>query len=306
MVDNIMPFNFFKTLIPRLGDEVPDLHMFYEQKANLSLDKVEALKNAGVAIIQPGIEALSTSLLERMDKGVKAKQNIALLRYSRSVELKVNWNLLYAFPGDKNREYIETIELLPLIRHLNPPSGLFHLSLDRFSPYFNQPEKYGITRKYPWPGFQEFIPEDADPMKLSYHFFGDYQSDSNENRDLMNEIMDDIAAWEALWSSDTSPRPSLAITPLSNTSFMLWDSRSLADTQEIQFMDWDQVKDILVEHPLSRRDDLRWAIDRKLFVEIDDRLVPLATAKPDLIRAAEAQRLSPFLAENPSGLAPSL
>src|SRR5262249_37819581 len=72
MVDNIMPHTYFRTLIPRLGSEIPDLHMFYEQKANLSLGQVTALKDAGILEVQPGIEALSSSLLKSMDKGVSA------------------------------------------------------------------------------------------------------------------------------------------------------------------------------------------------------------------------------------------
>ncbi len=38
MVDNIMPHRYFQTLVPRLGQEVPALHLFYEQKANLTLE----------------------------------------------------------------------------------------------------------------------------------------------------------------------------------------------------------------------------------------------------------------------------
>ena len=63
------------------------------------MEKVVALKQAGVDSIQPGIEALSTSYLERMRKGVTAAMNIALLRYAISADLSLSWNLLYDFPG---------------------------------------------------------------------------------------------------------------------------------------------------------------------------------------------------------------
>src|SRR5262249_51859847 len=104
MVDNIMPHPYFRDFLPRLGRQLPGLHVFYEQKANLSLDQVLTLKRAGVAVIQPGIEALCSSLLKRMDKGVSASQNLTLLRYARAADLAVNWNLLYAFPGDQAEE----------------------------------------------------------------------------------------------------------------------------------------------------------------------------------------------------------
>lgn len=81
MVDNIMPHQYFKSLLPRLADELPNVKIFYEQKSNLSLEKVIALKRSGVTLVQPGIESLSTPLLQRMRKGVTARQNINLLRY---------------------------------------------------------------------------------------------------------------------------------------------------------------------------------------------------------------------------------
>src|SRR5579864_6344189 len=118
MTDNIMPHRYFESLIPRLGHEVSGLYLFYEQKANLTLQQVVALSNAGVKIIQPGIEALSSDLLRRMDKGVTARQNIALLRYARAARLEMNWNLLYGFPGDGAEEYRQTLDLLRHMRHL--------------------------------------------------------------------------------------------------------------------------------------------------------------------------------------------
>ena len=64
-----MPRSYFKTLLPRLPTELPGIQVFYEQKSNLTLDQVEALRKAGVCDIQPGIEALSSALLTRMRQG---------------------------------------------------------------------------------------------------------------------------------------------------------------------------------------------------------------------------------------------
>ena len=58
------------------------------------------LKRAGISFIQPGIEALSSSLLKLMRKGVSAHQNLALLRYARCAGVHLVWNLLCGFPGD--------------------------------------------------------------------------------------------------------------------------------------------------------------------------------------------------------------
>ena len=56
MTDRVMPHAYFRTLIPRLRSEVPGLDIFYEQKANLSLEKVLALLPA---LQRPTISSLS-------------------------------------------------------------------------------------------------------------------------------------------------------------------------------------------------------------------------------------------------------
>src|SRR5262249_48318095 len=58
MTDNIMPRDYFRTLLPLLQRELPGLNIFYEQKSNLTFNDVLALKQAGINTIQPGIEAL--------------------------------------------------------------------------------------------------------------------------------------------------------------------------------------------------------------------------------------------------------
>src|SRR5262249_9714226 len=81
MVDNIMPHKYFTSLLPRLRDRLPQTAaIFYEQKANITLRKAQALKNARITAIQPGIESLNSHVLKCINKGTTATQNIALLR----------------------------------------------------------------------------------------------------------------------------------------------------------------------------------------------------------------------------------
>jgi radical SAM superfamily enzyme YgiQ (UPF0313 family) len=162
-----MPFRYFAELLPKMAQASLGIHAFYEQKANLSLDKVKLLKEAGFAVIQPGIEALSTGLLTRMNKGVSASQNVALLRYARACGVTVNWNMLYAFPGDQQEDYEQTLALMPLISHLHPPAGGCLLSIDRFSPYFDRSEQYGISNVRPMDAYFDVLPDGVDVRKVA-------------------------------------------------------------------------------------------------------------------------------------------
>ena len=290
MVDNIMPHRYFRTLLPQLSDELPGLHLFYEEKANLNLEHVLTLQRGGVQEIQPGIEALSSSLLKRMDKGVTAQQNIALMRYALAAGLGLNWNLLYAFPGDHMEDYEQTLALVPLIRHLQPPGGLGHLSIDRFSPYFDYPERYGVTNVRPMESYAAVLPSNADVPKVAYHFVGDYATAVREHPDIAGRIDDEIRNWRAAWESEEEALPALVVTHLFDDTFLLLDTRGLEGTEQIQFLSREQASVVLAGRRLEDRDEAEWALDARLVVELDSRFVPLATASPQLLSEFETER----------------
>lgn len=288
MVDNIMPHTYFDELLPRMAEELPNLHMFYEQKANLTFERVSSLKSAGVSVIQPGIEALSTPLLRLMKKGVSAAQNIALLRYARIVDLSVNWNLLYAFPGDRLEWYEETVKLLPLLVHLNPPTGLCHLSVDRFSPYFERPEDYNIRSLRAMSPYFDVLPSHVDQRQVAYHFEGDYDSESRENPPVVEALEAGIKSWRDRWEPTDEALPSLEIAPLSEDLFLVADTRGLPDSQEFEFVSLARASVGLVgQTPLAGPEDVEWALRRGVCVEIDGNIVPLATAPSGVLTSLE-------------------
>lgn len=281
MVDNIMPHTYFRTLLPRLAEELPNLHIHYEQKANLSLEKVMALKAAGVAEVQPGIEALSTSLLRRMRKGVSAAQNVALLRYARSAGMALKWNLLHGFPGDRPEDYEETLALIPLLIHLQPPKGLFSLSIDRFSPYFSQAEEFGVRNLRPIESYADVFPPYADLFKIGYHFTADYPTGAHEKPEVIEAIKEELSAWRAAWLG-TQP-PAAHIHPVSPGLFVLHDSRGFAGIEEYSYLTREEAAAALAGGPTTDPEHLQWALARRLGVMLDGSLVPLATAEPAVL-----------------------
>ena len=205
MVDNIMPHQYFRTLLPRLAQELPNLQVFYEQKSNLSLGKVAALRQAGVTLVQPGIESLSTPLLKRMKKGVTAGQNIDLLRYCRSVGVTLVWNILYGFPGDLAHEYDSMLNILPKLKHLNPPSGVFSVCIERFSPYFERPQEYGITNLRPAQAYATFLPQRADIGKIGSQFEADFSAESLLDETVAAELWRLVIDWHQPWRACNLP-----------------------------------------------------------------------------------------------------
>jgi ribosomal peptide maturation radical SAM protein 1 len=275
MLDNIMPHRFFADLLPTLQARKLPLDIFFEQKANLTFRRLRLLREAGVNVIQPGIEALADPLLERMKKGVKARQNIALLRFARALDMVVNWNLLYGFPGDEEADYRQTLALVPLLTHLNPPSGFSARSIDRFSPYHEAAAAFGIESVRPMPAYADVYPADADLGALAYHFVGDYETAARRAPDLIDAVTAAVEDWRAAWFSENAVPPTLAVSPVAADTFAIVDTRPVA-VKRVHLIDGLRARAALAE---SAPDDAAalWAIENRLAVRLGDIVVPLAT-----------------------------
>src|SRR5262249_3404469 len=78
-VDNIIDMHYFRELLPEIKSRRLGLRLFYETKANLTKDQVRLLSEAGVTMIQPGIESFHSKVLHLMRKGVSPLQCAQLL-----------------------------------------------------------------------------------------------------------------------------------------------------------------------------------------------------------------------------------
>ncbi|WP_380282104.1 RiPP maturation radical SAM C-methyltransferase [Kitasatospora purpeofusca] len=151
VVDNILDMGYFDTVLKSLAELPVDLRLHFEIKANLRRHQFQLLGDSGAAQVQPGIENLSTRVLRIMDKGVTGCQNVRALRDAQSAGVSVTWNYLYGFPGEQPADYESVIDQLPVLHHLDPPTGAGRIAIERFSPYFDRPELgFAITR----PAFQ--------------------------------------------------------------------------------------------------------------------------------------------------------
>lgn len=136
--DNIIDLGYLKTFFPRLRDLGLSLDLFAEVKSNLKRAQIELLRDAGVRTLQAGVEALDTHILELMRKGVSGVRNVQFLKLATEAGLKVSWNLLFGFPGERLDDYENTLATLEAIAHLPPPEYSGPIGLDRFSPYYDQ------------------------------------------------------------------------------------------------------------------------------------------------------------------------
>ena len=179
-VDNILDMRYFGSLLPSLSQLEKPYHLFYEIKSNMSRERILALKEAGIEWVQPGIESLSTELLSLMRKGVQAWQNVMLLKWCREVGIRLSWNFLFAFPGEKDEWYAKMADWLPAISHFQPPTGLLQVRIDRYSPYYAQRDFYGLELS-PARCYQYVYPYDQEGLRQQAYFF-EYEGEIDYHR----------------------------------------------------------------------------------------------------------------------------
>lgn len=170
--DNILSLDYFKDLLPALAANPLHSPLFCETKANLKWAQLEILRQAGVRFIQPGIESFSDATLRDMGKGVRAIQNLFLLKACRELGIKVGWNWLWGFPNEDPRELDDLASLVPSLFHLEPPAVGTSIRLDRFSPLFERAEEFGLSELDPYPAYRFVFPgvSSESLQRIAYFF----------------------------------------------------------------------------------------------------------------------------------------
>ncbi len=183
MTDDILDMRLFREFIPSLAELRDPVSLFYDTKANLTRDQVAALARAGVRQLQPGIESFSSTALRLMNKGVSAAQNVQLLKWCEEEGIEPRWNLLYGLPGDSDVDYDAMSETVALLGHLHPPGGYGPIRLDRFSPYFLDPGRFGIANVEPCLAYR-LVYDLPEPRlrQIAYYFQFDFAAGRDTDR----------------------------------------------------------------------------------------------------------------------------
>jgi ribosomal peptide maturation radical SAM protein 1 len=219
VTDNILDLGYFKDFLPELARRRLGVSLYYETKANLRKEQVRMLRDAGIGILQPGIESLSDAVLKRMRKGVTGLQNIQLLKWCKELGIEPYWNLLWGFPDEPPEEYRRMARLVPLLTHLPPPLAFGGIRLDRFSPNFFDAERLGFTDVTPLPPYRHIYPlPEAARRNLAY-FFGFRYREPREVECYVRPLVTALEGWKK--SSERSDLFSVDV----DGRLLIWDLR---------------------------------------------------------------------------------
>lgn len=249
-VDNILDYRYINTVLPRLAEYTNKFSLFYETKANLKKQQIDAFARANIKYIQPGIESLSTHVLKVMRKGVSALSNVQMLKWCQEYGLKVYWNILWGFPGEHPEDYVEASAWASRLFHLLPPQAVTPIRLDRFSPLFDASDDFGVTDIKPVLAY-DLIFDALSPQErfdLAYFFEFDYQEKPGLG------YATDLTRTVARWIREHD-KAALYYFPV-GTEYMLVDTRTdsriwLLDQEYIALL--DAIDAIAIKSDLAER-----------------------------------------------------
>jgi len=178
---------------------------------------------------------------------------------------------------------------LPLLTHLPPPSGVFPVRFDRYSPYFMRAREYGLDLKASdW--YAYVYPFGAEVLEQLAYYFSDQHFDASYIQAMVQylpSLRRLTSDWITQWTAPANTAANTAAPRLE------WDARAgvIVDTRSGTAVTHDVPEDafgllVRLTHPcrltdlLSDSDALRatsvdWLRERQLLFEEDGRAVSL-------------------------------
>jgi ribosomal peptide maturation radical SAM protein 1 len=237
--DAILSVKYIEDVFAKLRDAKSDYRFFYEVKANLTREQLHTLYLGGLRAMQPGIESMSTHILQLMRKGCTMLQNVRTLKWARYYGITAYWNLLWGFPGETEADYQQEFEVLKQISHLEPPQNVNRIWLERFAPYFEDRERFGFQSVQPRASYRLVYPPHVDLDKVAYLF--DYEMPSTLPDKVHKATVDWTEEWYRRWSSD---RPDHLRYRRTADAVVIEDGRGLEPPRQLVAADaWAEIYD---------------------------------------------------------------
>jgi hypothetical protein len=125
--------------------------------------------------------------------------------------------------------------MLPVIKFLNPPCAVGPIRLDRFSPYFNSPEKFGLVNLRPMRAYYFLYPfEKQSLMRIAYYYEFDYESGLNPLANA-RRVIEYINDWKK-----NPENGCLYMIKNDDRTLTLYDTRSDASIGELKLGEFER------------------------------------------------------------------
>lgn len=192
--DNALPPREADYFFSQIAKEPIDFNFFAEIRTTRKTERLKRYRRGGLTTIQVGIEALSTSLLKKMDKGSTSMDNIAMMKLCTEQGIKMEGNLIIDFPTTSMGEIEETAANLAYVLPFAPlEAAAFFLGYG--SPIYKNQKHYSIQSIIPHTKTKLLFPKKCH-SSMTMLTLG-YRGDKSIQQRRWQPVKKMIGAWHA-------------------------------------------------------------------------------------------------------------
>lgn len=200
--DNVLPGREADAFFARMAAGDRDFCFFAEIRVNQRGETLKGFRQGGLTAAQAGIEALSQTLLARMRKGATVMENLALMKESLALGIKLDGNLITCFPGSTEAEVEETLAGLDFVLPFTPLTAATFF-LGHGSEVACKPEAYGIRAIVQHANNRKLFPSGL--LQGLTLLINDYRGDRAYQLRLWQPVVKKIRAWQRFHQARRSP-----------------------------------------------------------------------------------------------------
>ena len=200
--DNVLPGREAAPFFAKMASGTRDFRFFAELRVNQRGETLKGYRQGGLVAVQAGIEALSQGLLERMRKGATVMENLALMKESVALGIRLDGNLITGFPRSTEAEVAETLTNLEYVLPFTPLTGAAFF-LGHGSGVAENPQDYGIRAIVQHPHNRKLFPPHILPGLTL--LLNDYRGDRAHQRRLWQPVVKKIRDWQRFHAARRCP-----------------------------------------------------------------------------------------------------
>jgi len=289
-MDNLLPLKTSRDIFNRIERLGKDFRLFGEIRANTPGRVLDAMQAAGMHEVQIGIEALSTRLLKKLNKGTTAIQNIEIMKHCEMMGITNSSNLILHFPGSDQKDVDETLRNLDFVLPFHPLK-IVHFWLGFGSPVWQNPATFGIKAVFNHRNYAGIFP--VNIFKTMRFMIQAYRGDIGHQRKLWQPVKKKLKAWKKSYDElHQGPRHENILTFRDGKNFMIIRQKRLEGQHLTHRLEGTSraiylfcrhrrsLKKILDRFPSVTLDRiepfLKMMVDKKLMFEENDNYLSLA------------------------------
>lgn len=204
--DNALPPREADRFFAALAESDMDFDFFAEIRALTKPEQLKLYRLGGLRTVQVGIEALSSSLLKKMEKGTTAIDNIAAMKLCCQYGIRLEGNLITDFPTTTEAEITETLHHLDFVLPYPPMEpATFFLGLG--SPIYDRSKEFSIQAILPHAKNKKLFPKTY--LQGMDMLLNSYRGDRKRQHAMWAPVRQKIKDWQHFHSKRPQGRPPL-------------------------------------------------------------------------------------------------